>query len=221
MNVGEKIKFRRKELGLSADQLAEKLGKDRSTIYRYESKEIEKLPIDIIEPLAKALLVSPQYLMGWTSEKDESYFENNAPVIAQETITFPVIGDIAAGFDKIAVESWEGETVEIPLSYLKGHSKEDYFVLSVKGDSMYPFYLEGDKVLLLRQSTVANSGDIAAVIYDDECATLKKVELAAQDFIKLVPINPLYQPIEIKGEAVAHCRIIGVPRLLIREIEKN
>ena len=60
MNVGEKIKKRRKELGLSADQLAEKLGKDRSTIYRYESKEIEKLPIDIIEPLADALLVSPQ-----------------------------------------------------------------------------------------------------------------------------------------------------------------
>ena len=65
MNVGEKIKIRRKELGLSADQLAEKLKKDRSTIYRYESKEIEKLPIDIIEPLADALAVSPQYLMGW------------------------------------------------------------------------------------------------------------------------------------------------------------
>lgn len=220
MNVGEKIKFRRKELGLSADQLAEKLGKDRSTIYRYESKEIEKLPVDIIEPLAKALLVSPQYLMGWTSEKSESYFENHAPVIAQETITFPVIGDIAAGFDKIAVESWEGETVEIPLSYLKGHSKDDFFVLSVKGDSMYPFYLEGDKVLLLKQSTVDN-GEVGAIIYNDECATLKKVEFIAKNLIKLIPLNPLYKPEEIKDEDVAHLRIIGVPRLLIREIEKN
>ncbi len=220
MNVGEKIKFRRKELGLSADQLAEKLGKDRSTIYRYESKEIEKLPIDIIEPLAKALLVSPQYLMGWTSEKDESYFENHAPVIAQETITFPVIGDIAAGFDKIAVESWEGETVEIPLSYLKGHNKEDFFVLSVQGDSMYPFYLEGDKVLILRQSTV-DSGEVGAVMYDDDFATLKKIEFVSKQHIRLVPLNPLYKPTDIENEAVAHCRIIGVPRLLIREIEKK
>lgn len=218
MNVGEKIKIRRKELGLSADQLAEKLGKDRSTIYRYESKEIEKLPVDIIEPLAEALLVSPQYLMGWTVSAEREY---NAPQIAQETVTFPVIGDIAAGFDQIAVESWSGETIEVPASYLKGHSKDDFFVLAVKGDSMYPFYLNGDKVLIYRQSTVANSGDIGAVIYDDDCATLKKVELISNDYIKLVPINPLYQPIEIKGEAVDHCRIIGVPRLLVREIEKN
>lgn len=79
MNVGEKIKKRRKELGLSADQLAEKLGKDRSTIYRYESKEIEKLPIDIIEPLAKALLVTPQFLMGWTEEKSSPQREERTP----------------------------------------------------------------------------------------------------------------------------------------------
>lgn len=79
MNVGEKIKKRRKELGLSADQLAEKLGKDRSTIYRYESKEIEKLPVDIIEPLAKALLVTPQFLMGWTEEKNTPQREERTP----------------------------------------------------------------------------------------------------------------------------------------------
>lgn len=79
MNVGEKIKIRRKELRLSADQLAERLGKDRSTIYRYESKEIEKLPIDIIEPLAEALSVSPQYLMGWEEEKNSPGVEEKTP----------------------------------------------------------------------------------------------------------------------------------------------
>lgn len=65
MNVGQRIKQRRKELGLTADELAECLGKDRSTIYRYEKGDIEKLPLDILEPIAKVLKTTPQSLMGW------------------------------------------------------------------------------------------------------------------------------------------------------------
>jgi len=65
MNIGKRIKERRKELGMSAETLAKMLGKDRSTIYRYEKGDIENLPLDILEPIAKALQTSPQYLMGW------------------------------------------------------------------------------------------------------------------------------------------------------------
>lgn len=65
MNIGERIKQRRKELKMSADALGEKLGKDRSTIYRYEKGDIENLPLDILEPIAAALYTTPQYLMGW------------------------------------------------------------------------------------------------------------------------------------------------------------
>ena len=65
MNIGQRIKQRRKELKMSADELGKRLGKDRSTIYRYEKGDIENLPLDILEPIAKALLTTPQYLMGW------------------------------------------------------------------------------------------------------------------------------------------------------------
>ena len=65
MNIGTRIKRIRKELGLTVDQLAERIGKDRATIYRYENGEIENMPTTVIEPLAKALLTTPQYLMGW------------------------------------------------------------------------------------------------------------------------------------------------------------
>jgi transcriptional regulator with XRE-family HTH domain len=65
MNIGQRIKERRKELKMSAEELGERLGKDRSTIYRYEKGEIENLPIDILEPIAKILRTTPQYLMGW------------------------------------------------------------------------------------------------------------------------------------------------------------
>lgn len=65
MNIGQRIKSRRKELKISADELGAKLGKDRSTIYRYEKGDIENLPLDILEPIAEALSTTPQYLMGW------------------------------------------------------------------------------------------------------------------------------------------------------------
>lgn len=65
MNIGQRIKQRRKELRMSADDLGKRLGKDRSTIYRYEKGDIENLPLDILEPIAAALNTTPQYLMGW------------------------------------------------------------------------------------------------------------------------------------------------------------
>lgn len=68
MSVGKRIKERRKELGLSVDDIADKLGKNRATIYRYESDEIENLPITVIEPLAEILKTTPSYLMGWDDE---------------------------------------------------------------------------------------------------------------------------------------------------------
>ena len=65
MNIGQRIKERRKELKMSADELGRRLNKDRSTIYRYEKGDIENLPLDILEPIATALSTTPQYLMGW------------------------------------------------------------------------------------------------------------------------------------------------------------
>lgn len=65
MNIGQRIKARRKELKMSADELAERLGKDRSTVYRYEKGDIENLPLDILGPLSKALNTTPARLMGW------------------------------------------------------------------------------------------------------------------------------------------------------------
>lgn len=65
MKIGKRIQQRRKELRMSADELAKKLGKDRSTVYRYEKGDIENLPLDILEPIAEALETTPAYLMGW------------------------------------------------------------------------------------------------------------------------------------------------------------
>ena len=68
MTKGERIKARREALGLSVGELAERLNKNRATIYRYESGEIEDMPITVLEPLAKALNTTPAYIMGWEED---------------------------------------------------------------------------------------------------------------------------------------------------------
>lgn len=65
MSIGKRIKNLRTKRGMSIDDLAEKLGKNRTTVYRYENGDIENLPLSILNPLANALDTTPGYLMGW------------------------------------------------------------------------------------------------------------------------------------------------------------
>lgn len=213
MKIGERIRKRREELGMSQAELAEKVGyTSRSSVAKVET-DANGMSHSKIVKFADALATTPSYLMGWEEDKFPS------PVITEDFTTFPVIGDIAAGFDKIAIEDWQGETVNIPNSYLKGRHKDDFMVLCVKGDSMYPLYHENDKVLILRQSSLNYSGQIGAVIYED-CATLKKVEYkAGEDWLRLIAVNPAHPPRKIENEELEKCVVLGVPKLLIRDID--
>ncbi|MCI9369648.1 MAG: helix-turn-helix transcriptional regulator [Lachnospiraceae bacterium] len=65
MTFGQRIKQRRLELNLTVDELANKLKKNRATIYRYEKDDIKDMPTTVLEPLANALETTPAYLMGW------------------------------------------------------------------------------------------------------------------------------------------------------------
>lgn len=64
MTIGEKIKKRRVELGMTADMLADAIHKNRATVYRYENNDIKSIPLSDLEPLAKALGLDPMYLAG-------------------------------------------------------------------------------------------------------------------------------------------------------------
>ena len=77
--VGNRIKERRKELGLTAEDLGKRIEKDRATIYRYENGDIEKLPLNVLTPLADALYTSPDYLMGWTDDPNDTVIDSNIP----------------------------------------------------------------------------------------------------------------------------------------------
>ena len=219
--VGARIRGRREQLNLSLTEVAESVAVAVSTVQRYETGQIENLKLPVLESIARVLGVETGWLLGQTEEMVRPQTVRfPLPRVTEEVVTFPVIGEVAAGYEHLAQEVWDGETVDIPAAFLRGRPRSDYFVLKVCGNSMYPLYIEGDKVLVLRTDALDHSGQIGLILYNDFEATLKKVEYAeGEDWLRLVPVNPEYEPRLIRGEALAHCRVLGVPRLLIREID--
>lgn len=207
----KRLKDLRIQSGMTQEQLSKRLGIAKSTISMYENGNREP-DFEMLEAIADAFNVNIASLI----EKEKRM---KSPTVTDDYTTFPIIGEIAAGYDLILLEDWTGDTIDIPNNYLKGRKSSDFLVLRIKGNSMYPIYHDGDAVLILKQSTINNSGDIGAVIYDDEIVTLKKIEFSPDNnWLKLVPLNPEFIPKKIEGEDLNHCRIIGIPKLLIREI---
>lgn len=214
MTMYDRIKDLRLKKGMSQQELAEKVGyKDRSAINLIENGK-RNITESRIMAIAKALGVTPSFLM------DGDKFDLNSPNISTDNVTFPVIGNVAAGFDNIAIEEWTGDKISIPIEYLKNKSKDEFFVLRVTGNSMYPDYRENDKILVFKQTVTDYSGQVAVVIYGENCGTIKKVE-QKKDCIRLVPINPQYPPETIKDEELEKVHILGIPKLLIRGLEEE
>ena len=70
MTTGERIKARRKQLSISADALAEKINVSRSTVFRWEKGEIEKIPAVELNSIAQALQTTAEYLIGWSDDPE-------------------------------------------------------------------------------------------------------------------------------------------------------
>lgn len=212
MNIGQRIKALRIQADMTLEELSKKVGVSRQTLSRYETGVIGNIPSDKIEALAVALQSSPAIIMGWD---DESLF--SAPTVTEDVIQFHPIGTVAAGYNECAFEEVQEDFIDIPVSYLKGRPRSDYFLLKVKGDSMYPLYHDGDHVLVLKQDSLERPGEIGVVLYDGDQATLKKVEFG-DGWMRLVPINPTYKELMIEKADLNRCRILGIPRVLIRDM---
>lgn len=218
-SYGDRIRELRKAAGYSQSELAKLVGVSKSSINMYERSEREP-GYETTEALADVFNVNLEYLLGRSDNPGGLLNAMPAPLTAENTISFPVIGEVAAGYEHIMTEDWSGETIEVPASYLRGRPRSDYFCLRVIGDSMYPLYLDGDRVLVLKTDVLQHSGDIGVVRYNNDMATLKKVEyVEGEDWLRLVPLNLSYAPQTITGCALAQCSIIGVPKLIIREVK--
>lgn len=78
MDIGKRIRDRRKELGISAERLAAAISVSPATIYRYESGDIENMGVDKVTPIARYLYTNEAYLMGWTDDPSSASFGSSS-----------------------------------------------------------------------------------------------------------------------------------------------
>ena len=76
-----RMKQRRKELGLRAEDVADHIGVSRATLFRYENGGIEKVPFNTLAPLATALSTNVAWLAGWSND------ENQLDILPEAMIT--------------------------------------------------------------------------------------------------------------------------------------
>ena len=203
MTTGQRMKARRKELGLSAEMVAEKLDISPATVYRYEKGDIDKIPGDILQPLASILHTTPAYLMGWEEAPAAGPAIPSGFIPVPEMEKVPLVGAIACGQPILAEENVE-EMVDAPA----GRGVD--FCLICKGDSMIDAGIHDGDIVYIRQQPDVENGEIAAVRIGSE-ATLKRVYKSAAG-VMLAPANAAYTPqmygpdtlddIQIEGKAV-------------------
>lgn len=209
MTVGERIKQRRKQIGMSAEDLAERVGKSASTIYRYENGDISGVDSDILYRIASVLNARPEYLLGYEEYIDPQEFNffragmpsNIIPASYISTRRVPILGDTAAGQPIIANREYD-EYVEVPDD---GHHYDA--ALRVKGDSMKPKYNIDDLVFIRYQDDV-HDGQVAAVCLDDE-VTLKRIYHIPHG-IQLISDNPEYPPMVYMDDDVGCAHLVGL-----------
>ena len=192
MTVGERIKKIRQDNAISQTDLANACKISKQTLYKYENNIITNIPSDKIELIADYLSVSP--------------------ALPQTNVFMrPVYDSISAGFGVIA----QDVPVDYMPTYITCPSEQDKYIwINVHGDSMSPLIDDGSKILVKKQPSV-DSGQIAAVLVDDEEAVVKKV-LYNDNTVELHSVNPYYPPRVFKNNDVTRVQILG----LVKEVSK-
>ena len=214
MNIYEKIKARREQLGLTMEDVANILGVNKSTISRYESDQIKKMPIDFIEPLAKILQCTPEYLMGWEDELPENAF----PIKTGEAFRIGIYNQIPAscGPGSCADESNIVDYISLPTSIYKFNKHKKYFGQIAEGDSMINAGIEDGDILIFESYDNPEDNMIGVFCVNDHtcyCKRFKKVD----NKYYLVSANENYLPIEITPDM--DFRMVGLLKYVVKEYE--
>lgn len=191
------------EKDLTQTELASKIGITNVTISRYLSGE-RKPRIEIVTKLAEVLGTTVDYLLG-----SERKTENSKRIL-------PVLGTVKAGYDYLAQEN----IIDYIDPSMNIADPENYFALKVKGDSMSPFFDEGDYLIVQKTDTELYNGDICVVLINGDEATVKKV-VRTKDCIELHAYNPYYPVKKFTAKEIEELpvRIIGTVVRLIRNFK--
>lgn len=205
MDFKDKIKVNREKLGYTLEELAKLVGVSAPTIQRYESGEIKNVRRDKIANLAKALSVSPAYLMGW---------EDSVEVLGYADISYqyPFIESIAAGSPLTIEAIVNAPTITLP-NYLLGKyaNNKNIMIMKVNGSSMDRLFPDGSLIAVLRNHDVENlnNGDIVVFQHDYEYSVKHFYNYSDKIVFRPNSSNEVFTDIVFKKDDSLNVEIIG------------
>jgi repressor LexA len=128
--------------------------------------------------------------------------------VERDTLTLPVMGEIAAGQP---IEAYEdaSETLAVPASM---DARPDSYVLRVRGKSMIDALIDDGDFVIVQPQATARDGDIVVALLEDNGVTLKRF-FREKDRIRLQPANAEMEPI-YASEVQIQGKVVGVIRRL-------
>ncbi|WP_103256536.1 transcriptional repressor LexA [Tabrizicola aquatica] len=158
----------------------EERGFIRRLAHRARALEIVKLPEAMEKPG-----FSPKVIAGDKVDPPRGAL----PISSVHAMELPVMGRIAAGVPIEAI-SEVSHHVAVPGSMLSG--KGQHYALEVKGDSMIEAGINDGDIVVIREQSTADNGDIVVALVEDHEATLKRYRRRGT-MIALEAANPAYE----------------------------
>lgn len=195
--IGQNIKRRREELGMTQEELAIKLGyKSKSTINKVEMG-INDITQKKLKKYAEALNTTDSYIIF--SEYNSTDLEpiKDSIIPMEKGVSIPVLGEVAAGIPIFADDNNIIGYEEIDKNMA---SQGEFFGLRIKGDSMAPRILDGD-IVIVRHQNYAENNDIVIVLVNGDSATCKKINKHPNG-ITLISFNPVFEPVTYTNKEI-------------------
>lgn len=203
MAISDRIKEAMADVNMSGATLARKLDMTSASVSKWRSGEVTP-PRQTLASIAEALNVSEEWLKGENVPKKRSGIKY---------VKVPILGTVRAGMPTNAIENIIGYE-EIPL---QASDNREYFALEIKGDSMYPTFMEKD-IIVVRKQESADTGDVVVALIGQSDATIKRLKRSSEG-IELVPINTNYDVLRFSNENILNLpvAIVGKVTKLIRD----
>lgn len=216
MDLRERIKAARNNLGITQDELAKYSGISIQNIKKLETKENTNPTNNTLQKLAIALKVDSDYFVSQSrksvsqlspnQEKPVPQSKNFPQTLNDDIVSIPFYEDIRASAGSGAYNEAEtAEQLNFPKSFLRQYfgiiSFNNLSIIIGSGDSMFPTLPE-NCYLVIQQGNV-REGEICVARIEDE---LYVKRLQKRPRLKLISDNKAYDPIELDG---ANFEIIG------------
>lgn len=198
IEIGNRIAERRSQLGLTMDDVAQRIGVAKSTIQRYEKGQIQKIKLPVIESIAAALSVNPDWIIGNTDDPQPKPVYKSPILPIPRMKRWKVIGGAACGAP--IYKEIEDETVLAPADIDADR------VFRCVGDSMIGAHIFDGDLVFVKTGEYVEDGRIAVVRIGEEYS-LKRI-FRGEDYLELRSENPKYHPIIIRGDQ-ENAEIVG------------